>query len=206
MALGATPSPASILGIDTLPIHALRSIHTDNRRLDLKEAESGQTWLHDLMRFMKHFPLRTQDVSLTVLKGHLLTEELLREFINDKVKHPSHVRDAGLRYIQCVHVARAFSLNPEDWVWDALVRLNAIRNKLSHALEPDGLDDAVSSLLQLVRHHDPREIPDELRGLFTPLGMAVFSMHAALSAQLRLRVSGTLATSLKIPRIDDKTS
>lgn len=56
-------------------------------------------WLRDLTRFIKHFPLRTQDVSLMVFKGHLLTEELLREFLHVKVQHPSHVRDARLSYV-----------------------------------------------------------------------------------------------------------
>ena len=171
----------------------------------MADSESSRHWLHDLTRFMKHFPLKIEDVSLIVLKGHLLTEELLREFLHSKVLHPSPLRDARLRYIQCVHLARSLSTDPGDWVWDALDRLNVIRNKLSHALEPTGLDDAINAFGELVRRNDPRELPDtreipaELRELFTPLGFALFSVHAALSAMLRVKPVSLLGGAVTIP-------
>ncbi|MDD5558226.1 hypothetical protein [Candidatus Methylomirabilis sp.] len=144
-------------------------------------------WLADLTRFIQHFPLRAPDMSLIVLKGHLLTEELLREFLRSKVKHPSYLTEARLTYIQCLHVARALSMLPEDWVWDAAARLNVIRNKLSHALEPDGLDVAIEEFIAIVQRHSPGQPTKELREIFTPLGVAIFGVHAALSAQLRVK-------------------
>ena len=162
-------------------------------------AESNRDggWLADLTRFIEHFPLRNQDVPLVVLKGHLLTEELLRDFLHSKVKHPDHLPGARLTYTQCVHLARAMSTDPEAWVWAALDRLNIVRNKLSHALEPAGLEDSIDQLLQLVRSHVRREPPADLQELFIPVGFAIFSIHAALSAQLRVTPS-TLLGSLKI--------
>lgn len=154
--------------------------------------------LSDLTRFIQHFPLRSHDVSLVVLKGHLLTEELLRDFLRSKVRHPSHLSDARLTYVQCVHIARALSPDPNDWVWVALERLNTIRNKLSHALEPDNLDHSVEQFLEFVRSHVHKEPSIELQELFIPVGVAIFSVHAALSGQLRIKPR-TLLTSLSTP-------
>jgi hypothetical protein len=51
------------------------------------------------------------------------------------IRHPPHVRDGSP-----LHTVRAprprVQLHPEGWVWDALVRLNVIRDKLSHGLAP----------------------------------------------------------------------
>jgi hypothetical protein len=160
------------------------------------DSKANRGGLDDLTRFIEHFPLRTQDVSLIVLKGHLLTEELLREFLYDKVRHPSSIRDARLHYIQCIHLARALSDDPDAWVWDALNCLNGIRNKLSHALEPEGLNDTVNSFVQFVRRYNSYEVPEELRELFTPLGFALFSVHTSLSAQLRVKPTSVKPASL----------
>jgi len=155
-------------------------------------------WLADLPRFIQHFPLRSQDVSLVVFNGHLLTEELLRDFLRSKVRHPSHLSDARLTYAQCVHLARALSTDSNDWVWAALEKLNVIRNKLSHALEPGNLEDSVNQFLDFVHSHVPKEPSLELRELFIPVGVATFSVHAALSGQLRIKPR-TLLGSLRIP-------
>ena len=128
----------------------------------------------------------------------MLTEELLGDFLRSKVRHPRHLSDARLTYAQCVHLARALSADPHDWVWAALERLNVIRNKLSHALEPGNLEDSINQFLELVRTHVRGEPSLEIQELFIPVGVAIFSVHSALSAQLRIKPR-TLLGSLRIP-------
>lgn len=91
------------------------------------------------LRVIQHLP--DGDLSLIVLKGHLLIEELLYTIVKGAFKHPESVDQAGLRFYQLAHVARAIayedSLRP---VWDAILAINTLRNTFAHDLETKKLE------------------------------------------------------------------
>lgn len=92
------------------------------------------------LKILKHLPY-DGDLSLIVLKGHLLIEELLFALVSSAAKYPPAITSGKLQYFQLASVAKALfyegHLGP---VWDAIFELNALRNTLAHNLEPEDLD------------------------------------------------------------------
>jgi hypothetical protein len=111
-------------------------------------------------RFMSHVPEASPDNSLVVLKGHLLAEEILGDFISTKVSYPEHLRLTENHWGFSNKVELASSLARNDhhdiWVWHALKKLNSLRNKLSHSLEPKGLEKVINDLRVAVSPHAPQ--------------------------------------------------
>jgi len=103
-------------------------------------------------RFFEHLP-DTDDLSLMVLKGHLLIEEQLNELISIKCISPECLEKARLTFNQKIHILKALYgkeiMTDSDYqLWVALESLNSIRNKLSHNLEPDNLDKKVETFIR----------------------------------------------------------
>ena len=132
---------------------------------------------------MKHMP-DGDDVTLIVLKGHLLIEESLREVVGTVVAHAELLEEARLSFSQLMHLAKAMSWrNHDSDIWDILKIINSLRNDLAHRLEPEKLEVKVRRATDALhvslahpefRHHvDPRffdaltrmPFPDLLKGL-----------------------------------------
>jgi hypothetical protein len=97
-------------------------------------------------RIRRHLsPLR--DLTLIVLKGHLLIEEHLDHFLSVAVQAPEHLRDARLTYSQKVHLVHAISSVGAD-LFTFATALNKIRNGLAHSLDVVDLPGRVDSLLR----------------------------------------------------------
>ena len=91
----------------------------------------------DFLKFWEHMPLQTKDETLIVLKGHLLLEDLMREYCASKVKNESALEEARLTFRQVLGLTQAFMPYQSDsWVWKALTKINQIRNRLAHNLSP----------------------------------------------------------------------
>ncbi len=112
-------------------------------------------------RFMSHVPTDAKDISLAILKGHLLAEEILADYISIKIKHSEHLRleKNHWGFANKVELASALASDQHHdvWVWTALKKLNALRNKLSHGLEPKGLDKAISEFKKAVKPYSPSQ-------------------------------------------------
>ncbi|MEW8288225.1 MAG: hypothetical protein AB2697_19775 [Candidatus Thiodiazotropha endolucinida] len=128
-------------------------------------------------RFMAHVPKDSPDDSLVILKGHLLSEEILGDFISTKVAHPDHLHleDGRWGFAKKVELAASMSNkdNHDKWVWSALKKLNSLRNKYSHSLEPKGLDIAISEFRFFVSPHSPRRY---LKGELTLYGCVLLTV------------------------------
>lgn len=87
------------------------------------------------------------DLTLIVLKGHLLIEELLFTLVERKMDAPVNLRDARLRFPQLVHLARAIYGGEElNKVSRVLLAVNSLRNDLAHRLESDDLGRRIANL------------------------------------------------------------
>jgi hypothetical protein len=106
------------------------------------------------LRVIQHLP--AGDLSLVVLKGHLLIEELLYAIVERAVKHPESLEHAGLRFFQLAHLARAIAyedrLRP---VWDAILAINTLRNMFAHDLETSKLEANLRLFARSVAGNNP---------------------------------------------------
>jgi hypothetical protein len=98
------------------------------------------------MRVIRHLPTEG-DLSLIVLKGHLLIEELLHALVQSSVPHPSSLDHANLSFhdIACVAESLFFEERHEH-IWKSIHALNTLRNAYAHHIEPPKLDDLLTNL------------------------------------------------------------
>lgn len=97
----------------------------------------------------KHLPAGN-DLTLIVLKGHLLAEEALDDLIHFYCKQPEYLDDIEIRFLVKARIARALS-GHIVWtgLWPLIDALNSVRNDLAHNLESTKLRDRVMRFLNL---------------------------------------------------------
>jgi hypothetical protein len=96
-------------------------------------------------RFARLMP--SGDLTLIVLKGHLLIEELLFTLVERGMESPVNLRDARLRFPQLVHLARAMHGGEDlNKVSRVLLAVNSLRNDLAHRLESKDIDGRIAGL------------------------------------------------------------
>ena len=106
-------------------------------------------------RFFKHIAIDETDRVLVVLKGHLLVEELLREYIKARVTNHKYLDDARLTFHQCLCIARSLSNNNDNSkLWKSIKLLNTLRNKLAHSLEPNDIDNKIDEFVNYLTMDD----------------------------------------------------
>jgi hypothetical protein len=105
-------------------------------------------------RFRKYLP-RSSDLTLVVLKGHLLMEEQVDGLISDLLPNPDALEQARPNLYIRLRLARAL-LSPGTLgeLLDAAEKLNSLRNKLVHRLEPPEIAHHVDDFIR------PLEDPD----------------------------------------------
>lgn len=119
-------------------------------QLDELNKVSDEQW----ERYRQLLP-KSDDVSLVVLKGHLIIEEMLYSIVEEHCANPSPLADARLSFGQLVHIVHALVKLPvSKTCWKAIGLLNSIRNSLVHNLEPKELEKRLHSLQELCELKD----------------------------------------------------
>lgn len=77
----------------------------------------------------------TFDLTLSTLKGHLLIEEQLDNFITARLPNPGALEGARLTFDLKIKLAHAIASEDRPEVWLALRKLNKLRNSLAHKLD-----------------------------------------------------------------------
>jgi hypothetical protein len=145
----------------------------------------------DFDRFWKHMPWQSKDETAIVLKGHLLAEDLLRSYCEEKLPRPHFILESRLQFTTVMNLTRSLSdADGETWTWTALERLNDLRNRLAHNLEPREYVTKRESFVSLVRRsHQATNIDDLFEHHNAPyeqVGAAIFFMFSSLSIYLRI--------------------
>ena len=110
-----------------------------------------------VFRYDEHMP-DVDDVSLIVLKGDLLIEEMLLELATLALEHPKHIEKAKLSFHQLTCIVRALvAEKPDDKCWALILEINSLRNQLAHKLEPLDLDQRIKRILDLDNEVQPIE-------------------------------------------------
>lgn len=107
----------------------------------LKQTEALSRYFHKLPH--------GQDITLVILKGHLLVEEQINEVINAKLINSDALKPSRLEFFQRICLAEA--LYPSDVnpiLWKAVIKLNKIRNDIAHNLTPTGLDNRLKDFVK----------------------------------------------------------
>lgn len=138
-------------------------------------------------RFMSHVSSESPDISLPVLKGHLLAEEILADYISIKIKHSEHLRleKNHWGFANKVELASALANDQHHdvWVWKALKKLNTLRNTLSHGLEPKGLEKAILEFRSTVEPHAPARYRDEEISIYGCVLFAVSGLFVVVKSE-----------------------
>jgi uncharacterized protein YutE (UPF0331/DUF86 family) len=94
----------------------------------------------------------SEDLTALILKGHLVVEELLTSGIEAYCQDVDQLKKANLRFAQKLPLLRALErlpvVNPR--FWDAIARLNRLRNELAHNLESSRIDEISGTFVKAV--------------------------------------------------------
>jgi hypothetical protein len=123
-------------------------------------------------RFRRHFPRRSNDFTLVVLKGHLLLEESVNRLLAALLRKPEAIEGANLRFHQKLCLIRALapggakSLEAEGpssvvRILDAVEKLNTMRNRLAHHLDHPQIEALVRDFVSLSEEPEDPDEPDE---------------------------------------------
>jgi hypothetical protein len=116
----------------------------------MTDQEGTDRQIKAFRRFLTLLP-HGKDRRLVLLQAHLLIEEQLRQLVSERLKNTRAIDEADLTFHQCACIAQSFF--PPDhlpWLWAGVTKLNKIRNKAAHKLEPKGLQQRMDDLVNSV--------------------------------------------------------
>jgi hypothetical protein len=91
---------------------------------------------------------KANDATLLILRTHLMVEERLRDIISRACNAPDELRAARLTFYQVLCLCRALVGRHNEPPWDFVERLNEVRNRMAHHLDPGDLDELVGSVVK----------------------------------------------------------
>lgn len=114
-------------------------------------SEITERQLDAFERFLSVLP-HGQDTELVLLKGHLLIEEQVRLLVDKRLRNPAALYEANatLECHQAIHLAKAFfPLGHQPELWQAIAKLNKMRNDIAHnILQSGNLNDRISAWVE----------------------------------------------------------
>lgn len=106
-------------------------------------------------QFMTYLPVDYRDSSLVILKGHLLLEVALKDYISKRVRFPSRLNEGQVSFSSLVLFASSLEDCDKDrWLWEALKMANKIRNQIAHNLDHPKLSQTEREFIDYVQAHD----------------------------------------------------
>lgn len=104
--------------------------------------------MKSVFRYDNHMP-ETDDLTLIVLNGHLLVEELLVDLASFALSHPQYL-PSKFSFHNLAHVVRAaVPQRSDDPCWELILKLNTLRNDLAHRLESTKRQATLSKLFEI---------------------------------------------------------
>jgi hypothetical protein len=101
-----------------------------------------------IFRMVKHL-LPHRDITLIILKGHLVIEELLFDQAASVMRDVSELKRSRLSFNKLVHLTKALFVYSNDRrLWQAIEKLNLLRNELVHHLEDTKLQTLAEAFLR----------------------------------------------------------
>jgi hypothetical protein len=126
-------------------------------------------------------------LTLAVIRGHLLLEQAMDEFIRASLFHPQHVQQSRFQFLHKAQICKSMSLNQDgDAIWELVWDGNELRNKIAHSLS----SDEIKKKMDRVRRVYLEVItPDQRKGVENDsddrIAEAAFYLCAGFLATLR---------------------
>lgn len=138
------------------------------------------------------------DPTYSLLKAHLLFEELLRTYLARTLPHASALEGSRLTFVQLLAVAKASSphLKPDHWIWKAIGDLNKLRNMLSHETRPKAMAEKMDDYTKFIVQHTKVPLPEPDLGsqsspsassnkhLYSPADMVTIGLYYSAAGAL----------------------
>ena len=103
---------------------------------------------------------KSGDSTYSVLKAHLLVEEILNAFLDRKLNHPEALKGSRLSFAQKLCIVRAVAkTQPDHWAYKAVEQLNSIRNALAHERQPKDLQKKIRSYIDFITSNSGMPLP-----------------------------------------------
>lgn len=143
-----------------------------------------------LERYLKTITNEAGDPTFSILKAHLLFEELLNEYITFCLPNPTALKGARLSFAQTLALVTALEAPGAElkWYWEALQKLNSLRNKLAH--------NVVLTDLQMQSQTLAKFITEKLEEPLTPSNICVINEagnHTATYTMIDISMVGLYA-------------
>ena len=112
------------------------------------------------------------DLTLIILKGHLLIEEELDIFLQSMARAPQYLSQARLSFYQRLRLMQAVAVWPDGNVGNFVVGVGSLRNRLAHHAEVANPEATVDQLLatffeeEYIQPKNPRERAKFLKSAF----------------------------------------
>lgn len=115
-----------------------------------------------LQKLKENLPL-AKDPTVVILRGHLLIEEMLDEFISLALKDASAIKDARLTFFQKLCITQGvIGIRKNSSIWKSIKALNKLRNDISHKLPDASLLKNLDVALKAFYESDFHDIPDDI--------------------------------------------
>lgn len=137
-------------------------------------------------KFIKHFP-ETDDILAIVLRGHLIIEGFLDQLNRHCFHFPEYYDQANFQFSKKILIARAQVLVPHenpDSFFEGMKRLNELRNRLAHNLEPPNLQTKINEFLEVVESSYSEEAVKSLHQKKEPIEKRLRSAISYMLGQL----------------------
>lgn len=144
------------------------------------------------------------DPTYSLLKAHLLFEELLHAYLLRALPNGTALAGARLTFVQLLAVARASSRvpPPEHWAWKAVSDLNKLRNLLAHNARPKAFGERMNAYVRFVIENLKVPFPkaaatatstssdsNSPRHGYAPVDVATFGLYCCFAALLDVDVA-----------------
>jgi hypothetical protein len=144
-------------------------------------------WTTSLSRFAEYLP-KDGNAELSLLKVHLLIEELLNLVIERNMKRPDFLQEARLPFEKKLVLAQGFLNGASDaeWVWRAIGLLNQARNKLAHNLDNEVIERKLDAFINCVESVEGPPPADAFNGPMQRFQLSAFKvfMHTVHVVQI----------------------
>lgn len=141
--------------------------------------------IESFRRFFKFYP-RNEDQTLVLLKIHLLIEEQIRAFVDERLPNPDALTPARLTFHHVAHLAEAISredIHPN--LWSAVRKLNQMRNDIAHKLEPKRVEEQLREFCVLVG--TPARQDAKGVDLVSDFGFSAMALHNEIALFVKRR-------------------
>jgi len=117
-----------------------------------------------LIRFKRHMP-RSNDLTLIILKGHLLIEQEMNDILDSNLTESKALLNARLTFNHRLAIIKAIygSFKRSKFPYNNIEKLNTLRNQLVHNLEPKNLEENVLAFVQEVEGHESKAKFSEMK-------------------------------------------